>query len=168
MAALPPSAQARRVLVDSSAFLALRDRDDEHHAEAVAIVHRLAEQRYRLYTTNVMLVETHALILSVMDHRQAVQFLREIDQGSTTVIRISQGDEQRAKQILYRYTDKDSSFNDAISFAVMERLGLAAAFTFDRDFTQYGGLMMFYGPNQPDLFRRGATYVDKIPKGTKP
>jgi hypothetical protein len=55
------------------------------------MLHRLAEQRYRLYTTNVMLIETHALILSVLGHRQAVQFLRESDQGSTTVIRVRQG-----------------------------------------------------------------------------
>ena len=47
-------------------------------------------------------------------------------------------DEERAKQILFQYDDKDFSFADAISFAVMERLAIGLAFTFDRDFAQYG------------------------------
>jgi len=30
------------------------------------------------------------------------------------------------------------------------------------------GSLLSYGPNFPELFRRAATYVDKIRKGTKP
>jgi putative tryptophan/tyrosine transport system substrate-binding protein len=38
---------------------------------------------------------------------------------------------------------------------------------FTRGFVEDGGLMS-YGPSLPDNWRRAATYVDKILKGTKP
>ena len=50
--------------------------------------------------------------------------------------------------------------------AGIARLRLPATFA-ERAYADAGGLLS-YGPNYPDLFRRAATYVDKIIKGAKP
>jgi putative tryptophan/tyrosine transport system substrate-binding protein len=57
-----------------------------------------------------------------------------------------------------------SNLNRIAQFAVKNRLPS----TFHlREFAEAGGLMT-YGPNRTEMFRRAATYVDKILKGAKP
>ena len=51
-----------------------------------------------------------------------------------------------------------------VDFAAKSRL---PAIYPEREFVEIGGLIS-YGPNFADLFRRAATYVDKILKGAKP
>jgi putative ABC transport system substrate-binding protein len=53
---------------------------------------------------------------------------------------------------------------DIAAFSIQEHLPSVFA---ARESVVAGGLMS-YGPSLPDLFRRAATYVDKILKGTKP
>src|SRR5215470_18807941 len=91
--ALPPlPLRERRVFVDSSAYLALLDTDDEHYREAVATLQELAQARYRQFTTNVLLIESHALILSVLGRARAAQFLKDMQESNTVVIRARSSD----------------------------------------------------------------------------
>ena len=59
-------------------------------------------------------------------------------QALTAIEAVTPADEKKAKEIIQRYTDKEFSYTDATSFAVMERLGITAAFVFDTHFKQYG------------------------------
>lgn len=142
MVAIPSSLRERRLFVDSAAYLALLDDSDEHHANSIVILNRIAEQRLRPYTSNAVIIESHALILSALGIKAASQFLHDIAESNTVIVRVRATDEERAKQIIYQYDDKDFSFTDALSFVLMERLGIRQAFSFDRHFEQYGFLVL--------------------------
>lgn len=97
MARTPRPLRERRVFVDSSAYLALLDQDDEHHEGATSILRQLAVGRYRQFTTNVIRIEAQALVLSALGIAKAAQFLRETLESKTALIRVRAQDETRAE-----------------------------------------------------------------------
>lgn len=131
-----------RAFVDTAAYFALSSPTDRNHPAARLIAQRLQQGRWRLFTTNFTVAETHALLLSRMNRQIAFQVLERIDASPTTIVRVTEADEQRARTIIRQYQDKNFSLTDAISFVVMERLAISHAFTFDRNFSQYGLTML--------------------------
>jgi predicted nucleic acid-binding protein len=125
----------RGVLWDSSAILALLDADDADHERARLVAKRLAAGRWRSFVTNYVHVEAHALLLHKLGRSVAREWLLA---GGLPVVRAAPGDEERGREIVGRYVDKNWSLCDAISFAVMERHRVRTAFSFDRHFLQYG------------------------------
>ena len=125
----------RSVLWDSSAVLALLDADDADHHRAVIVARQIASEKRSSFLTNYLEAETHALLLRKLGRSLAREWLLT---GGLPIVRASQAEEQRAREILARHTDKDWSLCDAISFAVMETRRISTAFTFDHHFRQYG------------------------------
>ena len=73
------------------------------------------------------------------DSRQAaLRFLAAIQAGLCDVRRVTAEDEGHATEILRTHADKSYSYCDALSFTVMERMGLTHAIAFDRHFREYG------------------------------
>lgn len=126
------------VFIDTSAFFAVLSARDSNHHLAVSIMTRLVKEPSQLFSTNFILAETHALILTRVGRHRAWQFVSDLEESSTTIIRVSASDEQKAKATLKHYNDKSFSLTDCTSFAVMERLKITEAFAFDRNFSQYG------------------------------
>ena len=124
----------RGVLWDSSAILALLDADDADHERAVAIAVQIASERRPSFITNYIEVETHALLLRKLGRALAREWLLT---GDLPIIRALPEEEDRAREIVARHSDKDWSLCDAISFAVLDMRGIRRAFTFDRHLLQY-------------------------------
>ena len=127
----------RGVLWDSSAILALLDADDADHRRAVSVARQIASQKRPSFITNYIEVEAHALLLRKLGRTLAREWLLT---ATLPVVRALPGEEQRAKEILARHTDKDWTLCDAISFAVLDARRIRRAFSFDHHFRQYGRL----------------------------
>ncbi len=128
-----------QVLVDTSAIYALIASDDAHHKEGVAILRSLPEQKLTPALTNFIAAETHALLLSRLGAAVARAWLLD---NIWSVEPVGPSDEEKARAIIRRYEDKTFSYTDATSFAVMERLEIEQAFSFDPHFQQYGFTLM--------------------------
>jgi predicted nucleic acid-binding protein len=123
------------VLWDSSAILALLDADDADHHRAIAVARDIASEHRPSFITNYVEAETHALLLRKLGRTIAREWLLT---GGLPVVRALPAEEQKAREILARHTDKEWTLCDAISFAVLEARHIARAFTFDHHFRQYG------------------------------
>lgn len=118
--------------VDSSAIVALVDEDDTAHAAAVAAYNELKQSGYRLFTTDHVVIETYDLLLNGVGPVVAARWLRE---HKLPVYNTDETDLSAAQNVLLgRPDDSPISFTDAMSLAVMERLGVADAFAVDQAF----------------------------------
>jgi len=126
-----------RVFLDTGAFLALADEDDDHHAAAKPTYADLILSKAQLLTSNFVLSETYTLIRSKVSHQAAVEFMKRLDQTGIKVLRAGETIEQTAKAIFVRHDDKDFSFVDCTSFALIDHHRLDHAFAFDSHFRQY-------------------------------
>ena len=127
------------VLVDTSAWLALADQDDQHYHKAVVITEHLKAQRVGLVLSEWVFAESLTAIRFRVSHAKAVRFGRAVlDSHIAELVPYDQKVFRRAWEIFRRDEDKDFSFVDCTSFAMMEHLKLQEAFAFDHHFEQYG------------------------------
>ena len=123
--------------VDTGIFYAFLDKSDKFHEDATILFRKARKEHWVLVTSNFILAESHALILSKLGRDIARKWLFSV-QRIISIQRVREEDEERAKEIIRTYTDKDFSYTDASSFAMMERFNLTTVWAVDKDFVQYG------------------------------
>jgi len=124
------------IFVDTSAWYAIIDKNDQDHAAAVSKIQILDRP---LVTSNYIFDEILTLLQARLGPSIAIPFGQKLwDQEVSALVRITEEDEEKAWRVFRQYTDKGFSFTDCTSFALMERLDINTVFALDDHFVQYG------------------------------
>jgi predicted nucleic acid-binding protein len=103
-----------------------------------------ATRRTRLLTTNLVLAETHRLLLHRAGMRPAAWALDRFEASALLTITFTTAEHHRAARAwLERLADQSITYTDAVSFAVMDATGCSAAMSFDHDFLLAGFSLWF-------------------------
>ncbi len=130
------------IFVDTGAWFALAVNEDPDHRQAVGFLEDLGEP---LLTSDLVAVETMNLLRFRKRGARGLQIADRVGADlweglAAGLVRASSEDILRAREIFRGYGDKQWSFTDCTSFAIMERLSLESAFAFDRNFDQFPGI----------------------------
>ncbi len=125
------------IFIDTSFFVALRNRRDSRHEDSVALLRQ--RERSVFVTSNHVRGETWTYLRRKAGHASAVAFLDALEGSPRIRIDVTTPEQEaRALRWLRRHDERKYSFVDATSFAIMRGLRLAEAFAFDGDFAAAG------------------------------
>ena len=125
------------IFVDTSFFVALRNRRDVRHSDAVELLRQ--KERSVFVTSNHIRGETWTYLRRKTSHSSAVAFLDSLESSPRIRMEVVSPElEASALRWLRRHDEREYSFVDATSFALMTSLRLTEAFAFDGDFAAAG------------------------------
>jgi len=130
-----------KVFVDTSAWYAVSVSGDRNHAAAVKAFNQLVG--VSLITSDYVLDETLTLVRMREGHQAALKIGHTIlDSASVHLERVTIDIWKTAWIIFQNYGDKEWSFTDCTSFALMDLLKVSKAFALDNNFQQYGKIAL--------------------------
>ncbi len=126
------------IFVDTSFWVALRNRRDSRHPEARALLRQHTRDAFVI--TNHVRGETWTFLRRRAGHQAAVDFLDRLDASPRLrLVHVTLELERTALDWLRRRRDdREFSFVDATSFAVMRAERITTALAFDGDFAAAG------------------------------
>lgn len=125
------------IFVDTSFWVAVRNRRDRRHEDAETLLQTFGSDG--LVTSNHVRGETWTFLRRKVGHGAAVSFLDLLENTPRVrIVPVDAEDEHSALLWLRQHDEREYSFVDATSFAVMRRMRATRALAFDGDFTAAG------------------------------
>ena len=131
------------LFVDTSAWYPLVNAAHRDHDVLAGELRQQIRSGAQLVTTNLVVAETHALLLRRAERHAALAFLESVSQSPNRIETITP--ERTATAIggwIEPFADQPFSLTDAASFAVMTELGIREALTLDGHFAAAGFVVL--------------------------
>jgi predicted nucleic acid-binding protein len=122
---------SKKIFVDSSAFIAFIDRASKHHYQAIDTFQKLAYEQCHLFSSNLILYDTHDRLLSEFGGATAKEFLSTILESNIKILQTTKGDTPSALKLLNFYSDREIKIIDFINAILMNKNGINQIFTFN-------------------------------------
>jgi predicted nucleic acid-binding protein len=131
------------IFVDTGAWITQFSKRDQYYQLGVERFARLYKEKKALATSAPVLYETITFLTRELGVPTGIRAGKQIAAWkSLLIIRPSPEDERAALDIMARFADQPIGFVDCLSFALMRRERISAAFTFDRHF-EIAGFSIF-------------------------
>jgi uncharacterized protein len=125
------------IFVDTSFWVAQANTRDRYHHQALALLSEHGDTG--LVTSNHVRGETWTYLRRRAGHRHAVAFLDAIERSPRVrVALVDEELEEQALRWLRRHDEREFSFVDATSFALVKALRIREVLAFDGDFSAAG------------------------------
>lgn len=130
---------ANELFVDTSAWFALASPAERMHGAVADALRDALQRRRRIVTSNLVVAETHVLLMRRFNREVALAFVHEVGREPNVVVYSTSELEARARRDwLGRFSDQDFSFTDAVSFALMSDRRIRTALALDHHFAAAG------------------------------
>lgn len=127
------------LFVDTSAWCALFNSQDDHHAWALDIWSTVQDKKIRLVTSDYIFDETLTLLRNRVDFNAArMAGDKLLASAILRRIHVSEREFLLAWEWFKKYRDHGFSFTDCTSFVLMKENRMDAVWTLDRDFKSAG------------------------------
>lgn len=131
------------IFADSSAYIAYYNKRDKNHNKAVSLVKKIRNREFGpviIYTSDYVFDEVVTTVLLLTKNKDLAIKIGESIKASkiTKIIKVDEEIFPKAWEIFKKHRDKFWSFTDCTSFAIMEKMNIKTAFTFDKHYIQAG------------------------------
>ncbi|MDQ7064719.1 MAG: PIN domain-containing protein [candidate division KSB1 bacterium] len=134
----------KAAFVDTSGWVAFLHKKDLWHREVKAVIEAYIRSEHVLVTSNFILDETITMLRKRIPLDTLIKFVENLARSSyCNFVEVDRELWNLAWGIFKQYRDKQFSFTDCTSFAIMREMGIDEAISLDRHFDQMGFMRIF-------------------------